>query len=633
MNVIQGTSNNILEVDLGKESFRVFQVDENTRRKYLGAKGLGLKLLYDRMAPGVDPLGPDNIIAFMPGVLMGTGAPCSARFHTVTKSPLTGIFVTSSCGGPLGLNLKTAGWDGLLIKGKASKPTYLVVDSDGVAFCDASQLWGDETTVAHDKLDGKRTGIAVIGPAGENLVPMANVRSGHRFTGRGGIGAVMGAKNLKAVVARGGQYKIVPKDETAFRKVCKKAVKYIELNRMTSVAYRKYGTAFNVNATNAANILPVRNFQDGSAAEAEKVSGESMAAKWDTKHHTCSHCAIRCGHRGMADGKPVTVPEYETVGLLGTNLGLFDPQFNSELNDLCGRLGMDTISAGGTIAWVMEAAEKGVIDYHLKFGSEAGVGQALEDMAHRRGFGDEMAMGSRWLSRKYGGADFAIQVKGLEMAAYDPRGSFGQGLAYAVANRGACHLSAYLCAQEIFFKLLNPATAKAKPVWVKYFEDLTACVNALQICQFTMYAYLFEVPLTKYTPNWMLKLLMQHLPKLTTYLVDFSVYRDLWRSVTGIKISLREFLRCGERIHLLERHMNTREGISRKDDMLPQRMLQEGRLSDHKKRTVPLEAMLDEYYGLRGYDHNGIPRAETLTRQGLSVAAESVSHPFQADRL
>jgi len=191
MEDIQGTSNKIIEVDLSEEIFRVFQVDVNTRRKYLGAKGLGLKLLYDRMTPGIDPLGPDNIVAFLPGALMGTGAPCSARFHTVTKSPLTGIFVTSSCGGPFGLNLKTAGWDGLLIKGKASKPTYLVVDADGVTFLDASHLWGDETTVAHEKLNGRRTGIAVIGPAGENRVPLANVRSGHRFTGRGGIGAVI----------------------------------------------------------------------------------------------------------------------------------------------------------------------------------------------------------------------------------------------------------------------------------------------------------------------------------------------------------------------------------------------------------------------------------------------------------
>ncbi len=611
---IFGTSNKILEVDLSAKTSRVYEVPEDIRRRYLGAKGLGLKLLYDRMNPGSDPLGPDNHIAFMPGVLMGTGAPCTGRFHTVAKSPLTGIFVTSSCGGPFGMNLKTAGWDGLIIRGRSESPVYVVVDSQGAGFRDARALWGLDTVETQHKLDGKRMASVVIGQAGENLVPMANVRSGHRFLGRGGIGAVMGSKNLKAVVAQGGAYKIRPVDQQAFDKVKKKAAKYIESNHMTSESYRKYGTAYNMRESLRGDIVPVRNFSDGNHPDCDRLSGPSMAERWSTKPHTCRPCSILCGHQANIKGEKRALPEFETVGLMGTNLEIFDPETVSDFNELCGKYGMDTISAGGTIAWVMEAAERGLIHSDLRFGSEAGVREAIADMALRQGFGDEMCLGTRRLSQKYGGGDFAMQVKGLEMAAYDPRGSFGQGLNYAVANRGACHLSAYLCAQEVFFNLLNPDSTYGKPVWVKYFEDLTACVNALQTCQFTMFAYIFEVPLTKYTPDWQLKLLMQYLPKMTTYLVDFSVYRNLWNSVTGLKLGHMEFLRCGERIHVLERYMNTREGVSRKDDTLPNRLLTEGRRSDPRGLTVPLDKMLDGYYKVRGYDSDGIPTGDLLKR-------------------
>ena len=239
------------------------------------------------------------------------------------------------------------------------------------------------------------------------------------------------------------------------------------------------------------------------------------------------------------------------------------------------------------------------------------------DIGLCRGFGAEMAQGCKALAKKYGGIEFAMQVKGLEMAAYDPRGSFGQGLAYAVANRGACHLSAYLVAQEVYFKLLNPTRTFAKPEFTKFFESLTCCVNSLQTCQFTMFAYLLEPPLSKYTLDVVLGFLMQNLPAMAIPLVDFSLYRRLWSSVTGMKMSNREFLRAGDRIHVLERYMNTREGITRKDDTLPLRLLREGRKSDPKGLTVPLEEMLDKYYQLRDYDENGVPTDEALKSLGI----------------
>jgi len=265
----------------------------------------------------------------------------------------------------------------------------------------------------------------------------------------------------------------------------------------------------------------------------------------------------------------------------------------------------------------MEAGEKGLLATDLKFGSPQGIAETLLDIARRRSRGAELADGTRRLAEKYGGREFAINIKGLEMAAYDPRGAWGQGLSYAVANRGACHLSAYVLALEIYFGLLHPDTTRAKPEFVRLFENATCCVNSLQTCQFTMFAYTLESPLTKYTPDPVLAVMMQYLPAVATRLVDFSMYAKFFATVTGIDMSTREFLTAGERIHVLERYMNTREGISRKDDTLPKRMLDEGRRDDPRHLTVPLEPMLARYYRLRGYNNDGIPTGDALDQLGI----------------
>ena len=280
-------------------------------------------------------------------------------------------------------------------------------------------------------------------------------------------------------------------------------------------------------------------------------------------------------------------------------------------------MGMDTISAGGILAWVMEATERGFVQSKLKFGSPEGVSDALVDMALGRGFGREMALGTKALSEKYGGTSFAMQVKGLELPGYDPRGSFGHGLAYAVANRGGCHLSAFLVAQEVFLHLLRPYAVRGKADYVKFFESLNNCVNSLQTCLFTLFAYLLEPPLTRYTPHPALAMLMQEMPFLAISLIDFSMYKDFWCAVTGIKMSCREYLRAGDRITVLERLMNTREGIWRLHDSLPDRLVKEGRGSDSKSRTVPLEKLRAKYYIKRGYDRNGIPTPRSLRKLGI----------------
>jgi aldehyde:ferredoxin oxidoreductase len=618
---IVGAGNRMLEIDLTTQRVKELQITDDDRRLYLGGKGLGLKLLFERLQPGIDPLGEDNYLAFMMGVLMGTGAPCSGRFAALTKSPLTGIMLTSSCGGPFGMAYKTAGYDGLLITGKSAKPIYLEIDSGGVKFQDGAHLWGKDTAETQELLSkNRKDGVLAIGPAGENRVRYANIASGHRFLGRGGMGAVMGAKNLKAIVAHGGTYRILPNDSNKFKALCKKATKYIKANKYTGDYYRNYGTNSNTRPCNEAGLIPVNNFRRGSDARTEDISGQAIQKKYTTRFDTCQPCTILCGHKGTyPDGSEQHIPEYESVNLLGPNLGIFDIDRISEFNDICGKMGMDTISAGATLSWVMEAGGKRLIKTDLKFGSPEGIADQLINIAHRRDQGDELANGTRWLSQKYGGKDFAIHIKGLEMAAYDPRGSWGQGLAYAVANRGACHLSAYLIAHEIYFKLLNPFKTYAKAEFTKLFESAYCGVNSLHTCQFTAYAYTAESPLAKYTPDPVLAVMMQYLPGVATKLVDLSIYSGLFESVSGIPMSPADFLTAGDRIHVLERHMNCREGISRKDDTLPDRLLNESREDDLNKRTVPLEKMLDKYYKLRGYDANGIPTVDTLKKLGIPV--------------
>jgi len=619
MKTITGITNRILEVNLTERSVTQITATEEDIRMYLGGKGLGLKMLFDRMKPGVDPLGEDNCLAFMMGVLMGTGAPCSGRFAALTKSPLTGIMVASSCGGPFGMAFKTAGWDGLLVTGKSSRPVYLDVTAQGVEFKSAGDLWGKDIPDVQTALDNKQSKSLIIGPAGENLVRFANLGSGHRFLGRGGIGAVMGAKNLKAIVATGGAFRIKPKESEKFKKVLKTGTRYLDENPLSGTNYRNFGTASNVKPCNEAGLLPVNNFRDGRHEKAERVFGETMAREHETTHHTCKPCTIRCGHKGLFGGEVQSAPEYETIGLLGTSLGIFDLEQIARWNRICGRLGMDTISAGGTLAWVMEATENGFIDTDLKFGSPDGIEQALEDIVYGRNLGREMAMGSRYLSEKYGGEEFALQIKGLEMAAYDPRGSFGQGLSYAVANRGGCHLSAYLVAQEIYLDLLKPDSTFGKARWVKFFEDLGCCINSLQTCTFTMFGFLLEPPLSKFTPKPLLAAMMQYMPPLAIQLIDISLYLKLWNTITGIHLSRSEFLQAGERIHVLERLMNTREGVDEADDTLPSRLLTQGRNSDPDQRVVPLEKMKTAYYRIRGYDEKGIPSKELLEKLKIAL--------------
>lgn len=617
MKEITGTSNRVLSVDLSNKKSEIVEISVYDRENYLGGKGLALKLLFDRLKPGTDPLGRENVFIVMTGVLTGTGAPCSGRFSAVTKSPLTGIIAHSSCGGPFGMALRTSGWDGIIIKGKAKSPVYLVIDSQGVTFNSATKLWGKDTAASQKFLEKEGSGSLVIGPAGENLVSYANICSGHRFFGRGGMGAVLGAKKLKGMVAVGKEVRIIPVDRKKFNRISGRLKKYINRNSITSVSYRNFGTNANVNFCNAAGILPVRNFTSGSHDDAYLVSGEEIAENYNTKFSTCKPCSILCGHSFQVKGKMKQVPEYETTGLLGTNLGIFDPALIAEWNEICGKMGIDTISTGGTLAWAMEAEEKKIFKSGLKFGSPKGIGKILGEIALKKGKGRELAAGSRALSEKYGGKDFAIHVKGLEIAGYDPRGVTGHGLSYATANRGGCHLSTALCVVEGFLNIADPYSEKGKPYMVKYFENCFSAVNSLHICQFTSYAIFLEPLVVKMSPFPVLRFFMDNLTPAALGMMDISIYPNLWSGVTGIPLNSSKFLKAGERIHVLERYMNTREGISREDDTLPERFFNEGREDDPLRRTLNIEKMLDAYYKLRGFDRQGVPAERTLRKLGI----------------
>ncbi len=618
MEKINGTSNKVLEINLSTGKTTTITISTELRKKFIGSKGLGIKLLFDRLKVGIDPLSEDNIIAFMPGVYMGTGAPCSGRWSAVTKSPLTGIIASASCGGPFGMSLKTSGWDGIILKGKAPEKSYLYIDSKGVEIRDASHLWGKYTDDTLHELEDEG-GILAIGPAGENMVRYANIISGHRFLGRGGMGAVLGSKNIKAIVAKGKEFKIEPANPNAFNKARKLANKQINSNEMTSGFYRDYGTTANVIPCNDANILPINNFSDGSHPEHKELSGENYKKTYDTKYHTCKPCSILCGHKGNFEGETTAVPEYETAGLIGSNLGIFDSVAVAKLGRLCGQLGMDTISAGSTIGWAIEATQKGIIKSDLGFGKIDAIEQAIKDIANIKGLGADLALGTRAVSKKYGGESFAIQTKGLELAAYDPRGSFGQALSYSVANRGGCHLNAYVIAQEILFKLLNPYKSLGKAAYVKFLQNIKEIIDSMHTCAFTQFAYMMEPPLVKYTPKPILAFLMQYMHPVAIMLIDYSLYTKMWSAITGMKMSNKELLKAGERVYVLERYMNTREGISAKDDTLPKKLLKEFRRSDDKKKPIPLEKMVKRFYKLRGFDQNGIPTKKTMKKLGIAL--------------
>jgi aldehyde:ferredoxin oxidoreductase len=609
-----GLMGKILRVDLAKQSILHEEIPEDMARKFLGGRGLATKYLFDELEPGADPLGPENKLIFMSGLLTGTPSPSASRYSIVTKSPLTGIWAQSSSGGRWGVDLKHSGFDGIIFEGVSEKPVYLVIDNEKAELRDATELWGKNVSEATRLLKGALDdtfNVAAIGLAGENLVSYAAVMNDlHRAAGRCGVGAVMGSKRLKAIAVRGTK-KIEIAQEKAFQDVAAKQFELLN-ESILGAGLEAYGTTLVLDMVNVCGGLPTRNWQTGVCPFAEEINGESLSEKVLVSPVGCFSCPIKCGRnseirKGPYEGQKGEGPEYETVGTFGAMCDISDLEAITMAHYLCNDYGLDTISCGNTIAFTMECFERGILNKEDSDGLEIAFGDAdtmialVHKIAKREGIGNLLAEGTRQMAQRLGrGSErFAMNVKGLELPAYDSRGAKITGLAFATANRGGDHITAYVQAptylaapflvieeSEIQDPLKeNPEEAKV----VKELEDALTVFDAAGCCKFMGMA------------------------------LDADEWSAIVATLTGWDFGVDEFRRTGERIYNLERAFNIREGITRADDTLPKRLLEEPLPEGPAEGQINnLGILLDPYYEFRGWDKaTGKPTPEKLRELGL----------------
>lgn len=624
------------QVDLTNGRWRKCTISAKLFEQYLGGKALGARLLTDLTPAGLDPLSPEAVLIVNTGPMNDTGAPSSSRFNMTFKNVLTGGIASSNCGGPFGMLLKKAGFDGLILCGKAPQLSMVVVEDGKIRIEPCPQLQGLDTERTQEELP-ERYGKLVIGPAGENEVRFACAASGERVAGRCGAGAVMGSKNLKAVIAFGTR-EIAKADPEGFEAHTRKWVKLLKKHPMTGDSLPRYGSAGLVSKANASSVLPTRNFTRGRYEHYEDVSGETLADTKLTRNSGCVSCPIRCERRVKVKGKDVKGPEYETLGLFGPNIENNNLDLINELNYQCDLLGMDTISLAGTIAFAMELQEKGMGDFGLKPDQPDDLLRVVEDVAYRRGPAGELAVGSKALSEKYGGADFAIHSKGLELASYEPRKSVGMGLGYATANRGGCHLNGgYLALLESVGVIsMDAQTPKGKPELTVFFQNGMEAASAAGFCLFTMQAMipgiLFHFGPASLANRVAGKALLSARPVLgqvwkfmpwimpiNCMLVPHSKSIAL---ATGLPMTIGKFFTVGERSYNVERLYNLREGLTAADDALPGRLTKTPQDPDRPDTVVPLDQMLPVYYKVRGWDANGVPTAKRLKHLGIPLPKE-----------
>ncbi|MGQ9586293.1 MAG: aldehyde ferredoxin oxidoreductase family protein [Anaerolineae bacterium] len=611
----QVNAGSLLYVDLTEQKSWAEPIQVALLEKYLLGSGLAAHLFMEDGARDADPLAPESPLYVFNGLLTGTFAPAACRTSICGRSPLTSIWNEANMGGHWGAELRFAGYDGLVIRGRASEPAYLWVDGrqGTVEIRPAGHLWGKDTFETAIALYGEtdaKAQVLSIGQAGENLVRIAGVTScgpeHTRLAGRGGMGAAWGSKNLKAIVVRGEQ-KPSYFDPERFRAAVREANAWIKAN---SLALSKLGTAGGVPGAEKVGDLPIQNWRLGNWAGAEKVSGQRLAETIFAKHTHCFACPIGCGKAvEVREGPYVGVqghgPEYETVAGFGGNLLIDDLGAVAKLNDLCNRFGLDTISTSGAIAFAMEAWERGLIGpadtegLELTWGNaEAAVG-LVEQIAHRQGLGDLLADGVCRAAQRLGpeAEAFAIHVKGLELPYHDPRGFVDMGLNYATANRGACHLESlsYWPGYGVVVPQVdtegpyNRHNSRGKERVVFDHQNYVSVFNPLGLCKFIIKG-----------------------------LVGPDVIARILCLAMGWDWSSLDLLRTGERLFTLKRQINVGFGVSRADDTLPRRMLTEPRPTGGSAGVLPrLDEMLEGYYRLRGWDAQGRPTAETLKRLGL----------------
>jgi aldehyde:ferredoxin oxidoreductase len=617
----------ILRVNLTTKDIKKEPLNKEIAQKFLGEKGLAAYYLFTETKKGVNPLGPENKLIFMTGPLTGTRAPCGNRFCVSAKSPLTGAWNDSHCGGIWGPELKWAGYDGIIIEGKAADPVYIWIEDDKVAIRDAKWFWGANTFTTERLLKEKHAGdkmarVACIGPAGERQALLANVISEVRAAGRGGLGAVMGSKNLKAIAVRGhGKPEDLIVDPVKFEEAVKVAYGKLGKGAITGPAVKGalsiMGTSNIIRGINAAGGWPTRNFQTGIFEKASEIEGQALTKYLYCPPESpgmvpCWNCPILCAHLSVVKKGPWAGfvdegPEYENVTLLGATCGVFDREAISAAEYFCDFYGLDGISVGGTIAFLMECYQKKLITkketdgIDLKFGNADAMVQAVMRAGAGYGkLGPLVANGSRKAAAKIGkgSAKFAINVKGLEIPAYDPRAAQGMGLAYARSDRGACHLRPWTAGAEMLgLDGIDPKETKGKAQLVKVSTDATnVAFDATGVCLFVAFGmggddvFNMVVPATGFQ------------------------YRDF-----------SDFVKVGERINNLTRAFNVREGLTKKDDTLPYRLLKEPLPSGPcKGQVVKLDKMLPEYYKLCGWDKTGKPTKEKLQELGLDFVIDQL---------
>lgn len=628
MSELKGYTCKVLKVDLSSETVENFPWSDEDRERTLGGKIMAADILYHHIKPGMKAFDEDNWLVVTTGPLSGCGCPSTSRFNISTISPLTNIVTSSNCGGNFGLSLKKAGFDAVIITGKAKKPTTVEITEDNVLFHDASDLWGLHTTPTQEKLPPK-AGKMVIGPAGENKVLYAAVFSGERTAGRGGVGAVFGDKNLKAVTADG-SIKTEVYDKEALKVTNKKWIEQLRSHPLTGKQMPRLGTAGLISPMQAHKSLATKNFSKGRFDDFEMVSGEELAENYLVKNSGCTTCVIQCTRRVNVGGKVVKGPELETLGLLGANIMNNSLELINKWNYELDELGMDTISSAGTIAFAMELNEKGLWDNGLNFGETENLSQMFDDIAHRRGIGDILADGTKRVSEKFGGKEYAINVKGMELAAYEPRGAVGQGLGYATSNRGGCHLNAgYTIVLEGLGLNVNPYTPKSKAAINIFFQNLMETISAAGCCLFTSYVVLPAPVVNK--PNSMLAkvvntgfiavgpiiALMDKYPSIASMNLPMIMYPYAIKNATGMKMNIGKMLKIGERGYNIERQCNIILGQQAGADTLPKRLTSELQVAGDARTKVPLDKMLKSYYSIRGWK-NGVPKASKLKKLGIN---------------
>lgn len=593
----------VLRVDLGKQTVTREKIAGERVEKYLGGRGLASKILYDEIDPKVDPLSPENKLIYATGLLTGTAASTGGRYMVVTKGPLTGTIASSNSGGFFGAEMRFSGNDMIIFEGKSDKPVYLSINGDKAELKDASHIWGkkvNETTdILIEEFGDDSAKVSCIGPAGENQVLFASIMNEkNRAAGRTGVGAVMGSKNLKAVIVKSDENKVNYDKESAME-VVRKQTKMLKEDGVTGEGLPALGTKVLDNIINSNGLYPTKNFQFGTFDKVEEVSGEALVEKgYLQSNKGCYGCPIRCGRDvKLPNGRAGEGPEYETGWAFGADCGVDDLNAITEANFLCNELGIDTISAGTTLACAMELYEKGYIDREefengpeLKFGSSESIVYYTKQLAYREGFGDELAMGSYRLADSKGHPELSMSVKKQELPAYDPRGVQGHGLNYVTSNRGGCHVRGYMISPEIIGapEKLDPQELKGKPEWVKIFQDLTAVIDSVGMCLFTSFA------------------------------LGLDDYKEIVNAGTDFNYTSEELLQAGERIYNLERKFNLEAGISPKEDTLPKRFTdvplpdgpQKGALSRYKE-------ILPEYYDIRGWTPKGEISADKINELGL----------------